>query len=291
VRLGRLVLVLVVGIEAAACSPSQASGAKTPASVEPSGKYPFAERVAARFREHDPSCGVVVTGPNDLELKNPGDRRLFLANLRSECELSPESCDAKIERLVRLTLEGPPEPALTRETLLPILKNAVWTKNAQGALRDGRKLAIFPFVGGLQIVLVEDTPEMTRPIVESELSALGLSDEAALQLARRNLLRLSTGFRLKEMAHGLFGLVANDGYDATRFILHAEWEQLSHEVEGALIVAPIGRDLVFFTGTESEGLEALRLILEAEREQPAAPYPVTTQAFRWTEAGWAPFDL
>jgi hypothetical protein len=64
-------------------------------------------------------------------------------------------------------------------------------------------------------------------------------------------------------------------------------KQLEAHVGGPLVVAPIGRDIVLFTSTTSKpGLDALRLLLLAEKQMPAAIYPITTRAYRFTPEGW-----
>jgi len=70
-----------------------------------------------------------------------------------------------------------------------------------------------------------------------------------------------------------------------------EWKSVAAKVAGDLVVAPLGRDTVFFAGTQSGAAFAhLRAIVEHEREDPSVPYPISTTLYRWRPSGWQRFD-
>jgi hypothetical protein len=74
-------------------------------------------------------------------------------------------------------------------------------------------------------------------------------------------------------------------------LLFDRWAELDDTVPGDLVVAPLGRDLVLFTGSEAAGaLQRLRLVLEKEAVEPSAPYPITTSLYRLGKSGWLAFE-
>lgn len=70
-----------------------------------------------------------------------------------------------------------------------------------------------------------------------------------------------------------------------------QWKSVAAKVAGDLVVAPLGRDTVFFTGTQACAAFAhLRVIVEHERADPSVPYPTSTTLYRWRSGGWQRFD-
>jgi uncharacterized protein YtpQ (UPF0354 family) len=262
-----------------------------PSQVSPS----LAEHVATLIRELDPKAEVEVDGPTNLSLQKPRNVQATLRSLRASCSLEPEKSEEHIDRFARKILfDG--FTGVDEESILPMLKNQAWVE--QVAARQQEKglepetLVVMPFLADLAVVLAEDAPDIMRPLVMDELEPLGLGKEAAFGLALHNLERVAKGFQLRQMAPGLMCLAGNDAYDASRVLLHPHWQELLDQVEGDLILAPIGRDLILFTGSENkDGLGTMQAILEGERSSPRAAFPVTTEVFRWTEAFWVPHSL
>jgi uncharacterized protein YtpQ (UPF0354 family) len=162
---------------------------------------------------------------------------------------------------------------------------------ATQGLGDNARLLALLVVNDFRLVLVPDLPTTTRFLREKDLLELGLTLKQLEARALRNLRRRPRNFTAQELAPGLFGLTARDGYDSAMFLLHEEWRAFKPKVRGELVVAPVARDMVFVTGDqESAALAALARILAKERAEPRVAYPITTRAYRWTTSGWAPFE-
>lgn len=274
-----------------AASPAGANGAETATAGAPGS---LAERLSARIRQLAPSAQVEQRGPLHLHVTNDSEHDVYLDNLAAYCKTSPDGCDQRLEVFAQMTVQSFNEK-LDVAHVRATLKNKQFVDHAnQLAQRKGQpqRLLSYPYVDDLYLVLVLDTPIATRLLTDADLKELGLTAEDAPNHALRNLMALSTGFKLKQVAPGLFGLVGNDSYDSARFLLHEQWQKLEPHVGGPLVVAPIGRDIVLFTSSTSKpGLDALRLVLLAEKSEPSAAYPITTRAYRWTPAGWEAFEL
>jgi hypothetical protein len=80
-----------------------------------------------------------------------------------------------------------------------------------------------------------------------------------------------------------------DGYAASRVLLHWRWAELTLKLGDILILGMPTRDVVVFTATlEPEKIGQLRETVETvERYQGR---PVSRRLFQWTPQGWIDFD-
>jgi hypothetical protein len=279
---------LLMACGCAASGPPATIGART--STE---RQDLAARLIARIRQLKPDVRIERRGPLHLHLTKP-DSDLFLDNLDAACQNDPPHCDDRIDIFARTAL-FPPDGEVRIEQVLPTLKPSRFVAGAEKLAAErgnADRLVALPVIDDLLMVLVLDTPEATRMLKQSDLTKLGTTPEVLAERALVNLRARSSGFKYSEVAPELYGLAANDSYDSASFLLHAEWAALRQMLGGAPVVAPIGRDIVLFTSESSRtGLEAMRLILLVEAREPKAPYPITTQPYRWTPEGWVPFPL
>jgi uncharacterized protein YtpQ (UPF0354 family) len=261
----------------------------------------LAARLTARIRELLPDARVEQHDASELRVwpnngkSGPEGLSVFLDNVERECT-NPRSCDDSIERVARgvATYSSSEKEKLALESILPTLKSADFVSQSERLLKsrgNERRFLSAPVVDDLVLVLVLDLPTTTRFLNDGDLSELGLTLEQLQALALENLRRRPRNFTAQEVAPGLFGLTAGDGYDAALFLLHDEWHTFKPKVRGELVVAPVGRDMVFVTGDrEQAALSALGRVLENERSRPHVAYPITTRAYRWTVTGWSPFE-
>jgi hypothetical protein len=282
-------LVIWLGVACAPAAPASAPGGAAAASDDT-----LAGRVTSRILQLMPSAKIERRSEHQLHVQANGEHDLYLDNLAQGCNNAPASCDERIDMFAR-TVVSPPDAPATLDTLLPTLKNQAYVDGAHKAMSargQHEALLAFPVIDDLRLLLVMDTPAATRLLNEKDLASLGVTREAARERALDNLRRHSPGFRISEVAPQLYALSAGDAYDSAMFLLQPEWQHLIAKLGSAPVVAPIGRDIVLFTGVDSaDGLKNLSKILTVERRQPAAAYPITTQAYRWTPEGWVRFEL
>lgn len=277
-----------------ACASTASSTAPAAATVPAPNDDSLAERVTARILQLMPSARVERRTDHHLHVVANGEHDVYLDNLAQGCSNAPASCDERIDTFAQ-TVVSPPDQPVRIEAVLPTLKSQAYVDGAQKALGARGKndaLLVFPVVDDLRLLLVMDTPVATRFLSEKDLAALGVTRDGARERALENLRRRSPGFKISEVAPQLYALSANDAYDSAMFLLQPEWHHLIARLGSAPVVAPIGRDIVLFTGVDSaDGIKNLSLILTVERREPAAAYPITTQPYRWTPQGWVRFEL
>jgi uncharacterized protein YtpQ (UPF0354 family) len=82
---------------------------------------------------------------------------------------------------------------------------------------------------------------------------------------------------------------AEDGYAASRVLLHWRWGELTLALGEVLVLGMPTRDVVVFTSTlEPDKIEQLRETVETvERHQGR---PVSRKLFQWTPQGWQEFE-
>jgi hypothetical protein len=253
----------------------------------------LADRVLKRMRELRPDALAERRGALLIHTWIGGEHDLYLDNLQKACSYAPDSCAEKIDNFARMAT-GPIDAQPKPEALLATLKNQKFIDDMQRLVAQHgqtQNVLAFPVIDDLRLVLVLDAPTATRFLYESDLPALGVTREQARQQALANL-RARGSLQSSQVAPGLYGLTASDGYDSAQFLLQEQWRPLATQLGGSPVVVPIGRDIVLFASeTDSHGLDALRLIVTAERQRPAAAYPITTQPYRWTPRGWVRFEL
>lgn len=275
---------------ACASTASSTAPAADPAPSDDS----LAGRVTARILQLLPSAKVERRSERHLHVVANGEHDVYLDNLEQGCRNAPASCAERVDTFAQTVVSPPDQPARL-EAVLPTLKSQAYVDGAHKAMHargESDALLVFPVVDDLRLLLVMDTPVATRFLSEKDLATLGVTREAARERALENLRRHSPGFKISEVAPQLYALSANDAYDSAMFLLQPEWQHLIARLGSAPVVAPIGRDIVLFTGVDSaNGIKNLSLILTVERQEPAAAYPITTQPYRWTPQGWVRFEL
>jgi hypothetical protein len=291
----RVWLVWLVGWLSVACAHAAPASAPTaPAAASGPSDDTLAARVTSRILQLMPSAKVERRSEHQLHVQANGEHDLYLDNLAQGCKNAPASCDERIDMFAH-TVVSPPDAPATLEALLPTLKSQAYVDGAQKAMSargQHEALLAFPVIDDLRLLLVMDTPVATRLLSEKDLASLGVTRDVARERALDNLRKHSPGFKIAEVGPQLYALSAGDAYDSAMFLLQPEWQHLIAKLGGAPVVAPIGRDIVLFTGVDSaDGLKALSMILAAERREPAAAYPITTQPYRWTPEGWVRFEL
>lgn len=144
-----------------------------------------------------------------------------------------------------------------------------------------------PIVGGLDLVCRVGRPPEARLMTDRDLAGLGLTLDAAIALARANVI---AGLRpMSEVAPpvppGEIGTIAGDYAEASRILAHDDWAPLSQAMSGHLLVAVPAADTVLYTkGGVPGALTTLSAMARARMA--ASPRPISDEVLRWTPAGW-----
>lgn len=164
------------------------------------------------------------------------------------------------------------------------------TADPQTWLEDNALVAR-EFVADVRIIYVLEFPEGTQLVSQGMMRSWGMDLERLHQRALANLDRLHGTIAVKPVGKlpWLNVIDAQDGFAASRVLLHWRWAQLTLTLGEALILGMPTRDVVVFTASlERKKLEQLRDTVETvERHQGR---PVSRRLFAWTPQGWQEFD-
>jgi len=187
--------------------------------------------------------------------------------------------------VARLGDEG---KTFTPEKVFLVLRSAGFGKRAgqQFANDEKKQPVVRPFVEGIEILYVLDTPKAFRFINRSDLETAGLNLERLHEIASRN------AANLKPLKYGpapnqpdIFFMPAGDGLGTARVFDGALWDRIEKEVGGPVVICAPTRDWVLFVKQENrDGIERLRGL--ANRIVRGEAYPVSPVVFHRQNGVW-----
>ena len=147
------------------------------------------------------------------------------------------------------------------------------------------------FVADVRIMYALEFKEGAQLVSHGMMRSWGMDAERLHQRSLANLDRAHGEIAVKPVGKlpWLSVIETEDGYAASRVLLHWRWAELTLKLGDVLILGMPTRDVVVFTSTLApEKIEQLRETVETvERHQGR---PVTRRLFQWTPQGWAEFD-
>lgn len=176
----------------------------------------------------------------------------------------------------------------SRDAVRLVVRTTTYLQQAQGSMpADAPALQPRPFVEGLVVLPVVDSPRTVRMLNEKDNRALGLNQEEVYQLGLTNL--RSTLKPLMAVAKGAnrgqIGQLVGDSYQPSRLILHDDWAPLAAAQNGKLIVVSPATDAVFYISEDTpRAIDALRTF--ARNILSRAPNRLSDTLLRWTPGGW-----
>jgi uncharacterized protein YtpQ (UPF0354 family) len=155
----------------------------------------------------------------------------------------------------------------------------------------GNRLLRAPFAGDLSVVWVLDMPESMALVSQSNLSQLGMTQEAVAERAKQNLDACCGTLPVQPVPDvpGVYQVWVGDSYEAARLVLHDRWGPLAETVPGDLVVAAPNRDTVLFAGSEDGA--ALGVLASAAEEMSQGAYALSSQILLWQPEGWKVVSL
>lgn len=147
------------------------------------------------------------------------------------------------------------------------------------------------FVADVRIMYALEFKEGAQLVSHGMMRSWGMDAERLHQRSLANLDRAHGEIAVKPVGKlpWLSVIETEDGYAASRVLLHWRWAELTLKLGDVLILGMPTRDVVVFTSTLApEKIEQLRETVETvERHQGR---PVTRRLFQWTPQGWVEFD-
>ena len=252
----------------------------------------FTERVAAAFAEEKAQLQPSIRTDNEIALTlKSGEVSVFLDNLRTACFAAPNDCDAEIRSYVRRvseTIRNAPAAGLTSTNVYPVLRSEGWFSALQQSAGKGERLNIEsrPFLPGIVLVYVVDTPSAFRFVNDADLRTSDISSDRLHTFAGRNAARLETlPVKRLEGAPGLFAAIAQDGLGTSRVLDRQFWALLEQKAGGPVAVAVPTRDWVLAARLDNrQALTALQTI--ADRIVKGEANSVSPTIFRRSDDSW-----
>lgn len=146
------------------------------------------------------------------------------------------------------------------------------------------------FIADVRIMYVLEFSEGAQLVSHGMMKSWGMDLDRLHQRALANLDRVHGEIALKPVGKlpWLSVIETEDGYAASRVLLHWRWAELTLKLGEVLVLGMPTRDVVVFTSTLApDKLEQLQETVETvERYQGR---PVSRKLFQWTPQGWAEF--
>lgn len=147
------------------------------------------------------------------------------------------------------------------------------------------------FLADVRIMYALEFKEGAQLVSHGMMKSWGMDPDRLHQRALANLDRAHGEIAVKQVGKlpWLYVIETEDGYAASRVLLHWRWSDLTLKLGEMLILGMPTRDVVVFTATlEPEKIAQLRETVETvERHQGR---PVSRKLFQWTPQGWQEFE-
>jgi uncharacterized protein YtpQ (UPF0354 family) len=253
----------------------------------PKDQAGFTGFVAHQLRLELGDSVVVIQSPLTLKL---GGLQANLDRIYAFCKTNAVKCSAEVANYVKGTAETykAQNAPISREAIRVVVRTTLYVQQTQGSFPPGTpELLPSPFVEGLVLLPVLDSPRTLRLLNTKDLQTLGLTEEETQQLGLVNL--RSSLKPLMEVAKvaatGSIGQLMGDSFNPSRLALIDTWAPLAEAQGGKLIVVAPASDAVFYVGDDSPiAIDTLRTL--ARNVMSRAPHPLSEVLLRWKPTGW-----
>jgi uncharacterized protein YtpQ (UPF0354 family) len=247
------ILLVVTHNALAACAVTLALALRAIGQDIPNDEVGFTEYVAGRLRSEIAESVVVVKGPLTLKL---GGLQANLDRIYAFCKTNAARCSAEVENYVKGTAETykAQNASISREAIRVVVRTTQYVQQTQGSFPpDAPALLPKPFVEGLVLLPVLDSPRTLRLLNIKDLQTLGLTEEETQQLGLANLrAALKPLMEVAKVAiTGSIGQLMGDSFNPSRLALIDTWAPLAEAQGGKLIVVAPASDALFYVGDDS----------------------------------------
>lgn len=155
---------------------------------------------------------------------------------------------------------------------------------------EDNALVVNDFLADVQIMYALEFNEGAQLVSHGMMKAWGMDNERLHQRALANLDRAGGEIAVKPVGKlpWLNVVETQDGYAASRVLLHWRWAEMTLTLGDILILGMPTRDVVVFTATQApEKIEQLRETVDTVERHHGRP--VSRRLFQWTPQGWQEF--
>jgi hypothetical protein len=206
-------------------------------------------------------------------------------------EAVPQHSAAEALAALRPVLIGKRYLAQARKRLAVQLARLGRETEQPEAWYEDNALVARDFLADVRIMYALEFAEGVQLVSHGMMKSWGMDIDRLHQRALANLDRAHGEIAIKPVGKlpWLSVIETEDGYAASRVLLHWRWAELTLQLGDTLVLGMPTRDVVVFTSTLApDRLAQLAETVETvERHQGR---PVSRKLFQWTPQGWAEFD-
>ena len=268
----------------------------------PLDKLQFTRYAAAIVKKMKPESVVKIEDLLQLRVDIPhssqDEFQYNLDRIYSLCQLQEGDCSDELNRFIGnlLDLYDQQNEKVDQNSIRLIIRSKEYLDGAVQALQvkdqapdlTKSKIKSYPFVDGLVVLVVMDTPSAMRILTQNDIKELKKNDKAIYRLGLENIKKEQAP--LAEVIDinlvDSLGYITGSVYDPSRVLFHDEWKTLAQAHQGKLIVAMPTTDLLFYIDDDSkQAIEALKKIVADTIMN--SHNPLTDKLLKWNEKGWA----
>jgi hypothetical protein len=244
----------------------------------------FTADMAARFKATDPKMTVNVTSPLTITVGKDGDATIDEAACN---DMKAEFVAAFKEQF---SSQEPLDTTKTsRDALRLIVRDLSYCENIEKALADAKpddKPLLAPFAPGACLILMFDFPTTRKTASPGELQQIGLTRDAAWELAKRQVLAaLPKLARIKIKADSFNAFSGMP--DVTSLAIDTEgWSALAAKHPGRELIVTFPDENMLTLMIAKPGVDIGKLRTLTAQNFEMAQRGVSPLVYRWTEAGW-----
>lgn len=233
---------------------------------------------------------AVLLGAPSVQAQQPGEAGQAMQEKPAQAPLPARSAAEELAAL-RPVLIGRRYLEQARKRLAVQLARLGREMDNPGPWFEDNALVTRDFLADVRIMYALEFKEGAQLVSLGMMKSWGMDLERLHQRALANLDRAHGEIAIKQVGKlpWLYVIETNDGYAASRVLMHWRWSDLTLKMGEVLILGMPTRDVVVFTATlEPEKIAQLRETVDTvERHQGR---PVSRKLFQWTPQGWQEFE-
>jgi hypothetical protein len=257
----------------------------------------FARDIAAKVEKALPGYKVTVADSLTLTIDRLGtigtaeQRQAYLDRLAQFCRSNPDECGRETDDFVAKFTAFVTQPPFVprRADLRAVVRSDDFVRTLQQMLAQAGGVApVRPLAANLNAVCYFDAPTTMRPATTADLTSLGITTEAAIDVCDQNVraaLPPLPAIMPREKPGERPALTLEHGdYYSSYILLHDDWAALARSGGGSLLVAVPDDGTVLFSRDDAQSLVALSAAVRTASQR--GERPISTVVLRWTPAGW-----
>ena len=285
IKAAAVALVALVAMASSACA------------AKPDPRDAFTSEMAARFQRAYPGLSVTISEPLTLVLKRNGDEMTTnLDRIYNFCQTNAKKpcaeTKANFVAASNQTIAGMNDPALVaprRENLRLVVREAGYCQQVAALMAAGKVPSApvtAPFTADTCLIMMFDFPTTRRTAMLDDIATLGLTRDAAWELAKAQVLQPLPKLALNDVQENALNAVTSFP-DNTSLVLDTPgWTALAAKHKGKQIIVTIPDEemLTLMIVEPDTDLADLKKLTRESFE--SAQRGISPQLLRWAGDGW-----